>query len=69
MSFRLGEGEEVRRGRLFCDYTEERLAGVLVRHPALDTVSVWQTEDQRSDRRQDTWSNAIVCKRQQEKVG
>jgi hypothetical protein len=65
MSFKLGESEEVRDGRLFNDYTEGKLRQVLERHPLLVLLRVWLTEDLRPGQRGRTWVNALLRKPRQ----
>jgi SAM-dependent methyltransferase len=62
MSFKLGESEEVRGGRLFNDYTEARLRQVVERHPLLALVQVWLTGDVRPGQTGRRWVNALVRK-------
>jgi 2-polyprenyl-3-methyl-5-hydroxy-6-metoxy-1,4-benzoquinol methylase len=47
LSFRHGEREEVRDGRLFSDYTEHTLAQLISNHPDLALVHLWQKDDTR----------------------
>lgn len=60
MSFRLGEGEEIRSGRLFNCYTEVSLAKQLSQIVLLTITRFWNTNDVRADGRDDLWINAIV---------
>jgi SAM-dependent methyltransferase len=62
MSFKLGESEEVRDGRLFNDYSEAKLRQVIERHPLLELLRVWLTEDVRLGRSGRIWVNALVRK-------
>ncbi len=62
-SFRYGDNEVIRNGRLFTDYTQEgfeRLLGVL---PDLDLVRTWQTADLRPHRADTTWLNTLSRRR------
>lgn len=62
-SFRHGDDEVVRDGRLFNDYTEEgfeALLGVLLN---LDLVSTWRTADLRPQRAHTTWLNTLSRRR------
>jgi SAM-dependent methyltransferase len=63
MSFKLGEREEVRNGRLFNCYTEATLRQLLVEIPSLCVHAIWTGNDIRADRRDDRWINALVQKR------
>jgi SAM-dependent methyltransferase len=62
MSFKLGEAEEVREGRLFSDYTERSLRELVGRHPLLEFVRVWVTDDVRPGQSGQRWLNALVRK-------
>jgi SAM-dependent methyltransferase len=64
MSFKLGEFEKVRNGRLFNDYTEARLRQVIERHSLLALLRVWLTEDVRPEQQGRIWVNALVRKSQ-----
>jgi SAM-dependent methyltransferase len=60
MSFKWGESEEVRNGRLFNSHTADSLARVLSAHSALAILNLWQTSDQRPGRQDERWVNALV---------
>ena len=60
MSFKLGEGEVRRNGRLFNNYTEESLTHLLALYETLDIVSLWVTRDIRPERNMEAWVNVIV---------
>ena len=62
-SFRYGEGEVVRDGRLFNDYDEESLRDLLESRPELGILKVWRTADLRPDRDDVTWLNILLRKR------
>jgi len=62
MSFKAGEPEEVRGGRLFNDQTGRSLRELLDRQPALQPGRIWLTEDVRPDRGGQVWLNALVRK-------
>jgi SAM-dependent methyltransferase len=62
MSFKWGEREEVRRGRLFNDYTEASFGELLGRHPRLDPVRIWRAGDLRPERAGEVWLNVLVRK-------
>jgi SAM-dependent methyltransferase len=64
MSFKPGEAEEVRGGRLFSDYTEESLRELVGRHPLLEFVRVWVTGDVRPGQAGQRWLNALVRKKE-----
>jgi SAM-dependent methyltransferase len=60
VSFKVGEAEGSRNGRWFNDYTEESLAELLGRHPLLETLRLWRTEDLREGREGQLWLNALA---------
>jgi SAM-dependent methyltransferase len=60
MSFKCGEGEGMREGRFFNDYTEELLRQLIGRQPALTLLRAWQTADVQPDRRGTIWLNTLV---------
>jgi SAM-dependent methyltransferase len=64
MSFKLGDAEEVRGGRLFSDYTSDELCQLIRRHPLLSIYHVWQSEEFRPERKGQVWVNALVQKKQ-----
>ena len=61
MSFKMGDSEREKDGRLFNDYTEESLRDILKTFDTLNVCEIWLTEDRREDR-DDKWINAIVRK-------
>jgi SAM-dependent methyltransferase len=61
-SFKLGEGELIQGGRLYNNYTEESLGELLHRHPRLEFLSVWRTEDRRPANGEQLWLNVLVQK-------
>jgi SAM-dependent methyltransferase len=63
MSFKLGEREEVRSGRLFTDYTETGLRQLIEGHPLLTLDRIWRTGDVRPEVSEQRWVNALVRKR------
>ncbi len=62
-SFRYGDEETVRGGRLFNDYREDTLRGMLRGHPDLRPISLWRTTDLRPDRGDVVWLNALLRKK------
>jgi SAM-dependent methyltransferase len=60
MSFKAGEAEGTRDGRLFNDYTEKCLREVIAQQPSLGVISTWTTDDVRPNRRGDCWINGLV---------
>lgn len=63
MSFKLGEGEEVRGGRFFNDYTEALLVEEVCRVADLEPVRTWLAPDGRPGREHQTWVNLIARRR------
>lgn len=62
-SFKYGEGETIRDGRLFNDYDERSLGDLLRSRPDLVPLEVWRTTGLRPDRDDVTWLNALLRKR------
>jgi SAM-dependent methyltransferase len=61
-SFKLGDGERTREGRLFNDYNEPAFRTLLSRMPEQECVDCWQTQDVRPERVGETWLNALLRK-------
>ncbi|NOR55193.1 MAG: methyltransferase domain-containing protein [Sulfurovum sp.] len=61
MSFKMGESEREKDGRLFNDYTIGTLKEIFKSYDELSVCDIWITEDRREDR-EDKWINAIVKK-------
>jgi SAM-dependent methyltransferase len=59
MSFKLGKGERLERGRLFVDYTEEILRETLRKLPA-EVIEAWTSADLRPGRADESWLNIIA---------
>lgn len=62
MSFKLGSGERVSRGRLFTDMNHEGLVELLKLLPELRLKESWTTSDQRPGRAAEKWFNALLVK-------
>ena len=62
-SFKYGEGEAVRGGRLFNDYDEGSLRLLLRSRPDLGILKAWRTTDLRPDCDDVTWLNVLLRKR------
>jgi 2-polyprenyl-3-methyl-5-hydroxy-6-metoxy-1,4-benzoquinol methylase len=62
-SFKYGEGESVRDGRLFNDLDEEGFRNVLRSRPELGILKMWRTTDLRPDRDDVAWLNVLLRKR------
>lgn len=61
-SFRYGDDETVREGRLFSDYCEDTLQDMLQGQPNLQPISLWRTIDLRPNRDNIVWLNALLRK-------
>lgn len=61
-SFKYGEGEGMRHGRYFSDFTEETFARLLGQVPALREEDHWVSNDVRPGRQEERWLNVILRK-------
>ncbi|MDF1876999.1 class I SAM-dependent methyltransferase [Sulfurimonas sp. SAG-AH-194-L11] len=61
MSFKHGSKEREKDNRLFNDYTEDLLRGLISKYTHLSILELWITDDRREDR-DDKWINIIVKK-------
>ena len=61
-SFKYGEGEGMRHGRYFSDFTEETFARLLEQVPALCEEEHWVSSDVRPGRGGERWLKAILRK-------
>jgi len=61
-SFKLGDEEIIRDGRLFNSYNEETLKSLIEKHKDLLAIRVWKTQDVRLDRKNEFWVN-VLCKK------
>ena len=59
-SFKYGETEREKNGRLFSDFTEESLRGLLDEAGGFRTVKLWTTADARPERAEERWVN-VLC--------
>ena len=59
-SFKYGETEREKNGRLFSDFTEESLRILLDEAGGFRTVKLWTTADARSEREEERWVN-VLC--------
>ena len=59
-SFRYGDVETVRRGRLFSDYHEGSFEDVLQGTPELRPIELWRTPDARPERYDTAWLNVLL---------
>ena len=60
MSFKLGNGERIKDGRLFNDQNEASLRRALTPFPGLEVLEFWRTADRRPGRADEMWRNAPV---------
>lgn len=61
-SFKYGEGEIVRNGRLFNSYNEETLKSLIEMQRDLKIIKIWKTQDVRPDRENEYWVN-VLCRK------
>jgi SAM-dependent methyltransferase len=62
LSFKEGHGERTIGGRLFTDFTEYSLLGILKPNTSLDVLRTWITKDLRPGRHEERWVNALFRK-------
>lgn len=60
-SFKIGESEQIRNGRLFNDMDIGRLDAAVDAIQRLSVVTTWETDDVRPERRE-RWLNALMLK-------
>jgi len=61
VSFKYGDSQREKGGRMFTDMNEARLSKLIASIPSIKTEAIWITEDNRPDR-QEKWLNAILTK-------
>ena len=61
-SFKYGDNEQIRNGRFFADYTEERFDQLLAAKPKLELIQYWKTSDLRPGRSEEKWLNILLRK-------
>ena len=61
LSFKYGDTQREKDGRLFTDINEQRLTELVSSLSNIDISSTWITEDNRPDRNE-KWLNAILIK-------
>lgn len=59
-SFKYGEGETFRHGRLFNDYTEDSFQMLIDEHSQFELIEMWRTVDIRPERTDSQWLNVIL---------
>ena len=62
VSFKYGEGERDINGRHFTDLTEQSLQTLIDNEPQLTLQKVWQSEDQRPERKGELWLNGLIIR-------
>ena len=62
MSFKNGDGDRVSRGRHFTDFTPDSLGDWLSGESELQILDIWETGDQRAERAEERWVNALLQK-------
>lgn len=65
MSFKYGEGEEIRGQRLYHNYTEKTAKEMLSHEPELELLEMWQSEDARENG--GLWLNILAKRAEAEK--
>ncbi|WP_409202796.1 class I SAM-dependent methyltransferase [Vibrio sp. SS-MA-C1-2] len=60
-SFKYGEGDKLRNGRLFTDMNEQSLESIIF-NSALKVKCTWVSSDARPERESEQWLNAILIK-------
>jgi len=61
-SFKYGNDEIFRDGRLFSNYDEKNFNALLTDQKELDVVKYWQTDDLRPGREDEKWLNILLKK-------
>ena len=62
VSFKYGDKEEVRKDRLFSDYTEPAFTALVKKIPSLKIIKHWKTADVRPKRKGEYWFNVLIRK-------
>jgi len=61
-SFKYGNDEAIKKGRLFSNYDEESFGLLLKNHPTLRILIMWKSEDIRKNRKGEYWLNVLAKK-------
>lgn len=61
VSFKYGDSQREKDGRMFTDMNEERLSKLIASITFVEIEATWSTEDNRPDR-QEKWLNATLVK-------
>lgn len=62
-SWKYGDQDRIRDGRIFTDLNEEGLNTVLMGSPGLYLIETWVTSDVRPERNEQKWLNALIRKK------
>jgi 2-polyprenyl-3-methyl-5-hydroxy-6-metoxy-1,4-benzoquinol methylase len=60
VSFKYGTQERVHNGREFTDLNEDGLTALIAHHTELKILKQWQSVDQRPERENEVWLNALI---------
>ncbi len=60
VSFKYGTQERVHNGREFTDLKEDALTALIAHHTKLKILKQWQSVDQRPERENEVWLNALI---------
>jgi SAM-dependent methyltransferase len=61
-SFKYGDEEEIKSGRIYNYYSEDSFREVIEYHPELSILKMWITNDTRPGKHDDLWLNVIMLK-------
>ena len=61
-TFKFGEQDEVRDGRLFTNYTEAAIQELVAKVGGFDVLRIWTTQDIRPDVSRLDWVNILLRK-------
>lgn len=62
MSFKHGDYEGIRNGRYYTYYTTRSLKELIKGHKELEILELWNSQDVRTEREEESWMNVIVRK-------
>lgn len=61
-SFKYGDGEQIRNGRLFNYYKENTLTDLIEELQVYNILEIWKSNDARNERKNEIWLNVILRK-------
>ncbi|EYE87471.1 type 11 methyltransferase [Fervidicella metallireducens AeB] len=61
-SFKYGDGQEIKDGRMFNNYNEDTLKKLINDLPLFTILDMWKTKDVREERKNEDWISVIVKK-------